>query len=158
MTETNNSHERWRQSLYREFLGGEITRHYQLMVQRRAYRAFAHLLRQPLEQPLRGAYELLRPYYDPDLGGEQVLTMSRALELAGHGASGIINVLPFSCLAGLVVAGMAPTLREAMGGIPWLDISYDGQETTNTTTRLEAFMHQVSQFERGRHGIPTVAQ
>jgi len=154
MTETNNAQRRWRQGLMREFLGAELSRRYQVMALRRAYRPFARLLRHPLEQPLRRVYELLRPYYDPDLGGEQVLTMSRALELAGHGASGVINVLPFSCMAGIVAAGMGPTLREAMGGIPWLDISYDGQESTNVTTRLEAFMHQVVQFERRRGFTP----
>ena len=154
MTETNNAHRRWRQSLYADFLGAEISRRYQVMVLRRAYRPFARLLTHPLERPLREVYELVRPYYDPDLGGEAVLTMSRALELAGHVASGIINVLPFSCMAGLVAAGMAPTLRATMDGIPWLDINYDGQESTNITTRLEAFMHQVVQFQRSRRRVP----
>jgi predicted nucleotide-binding protein (sugar kinase/HSP70/actin superfamily) len=158
MTETNNSYRWWRQSLFRDFLGAELSRRYQVMVLRRAYRPFARLLTHPLERPLRRVYELLRPYYDPALGGESVLTMARALELAGHGASGIINVLPFSCMAGLIAAGMAPTLRAAMHGMPWLDISYDGQESTNITTRLEAFMHQVVQFRRNRRrGAAAVA-
>ena len=43
---------------------------------------------------------------------------------------------------------MAPVLREHMDGVPWLDISFDGQGETNVNTRLEAFMHQSLQFHR----------
>jgi predicted nucleotide-binding protein (sugar kinase/HSP70/actin superfamily) len=154
MTETNNVHEQWNQNLYLDLLGAELSRRYQIMVLRRAYRPFARLLTHPLEAPLSRVYELLRPHYDPALGGEAVLAMSRAIELAGYGASGIINVMPFSCVAGLMAAGMAPTLRAALDGIPWLDISYGGQESTNIGTRLEAFMHQVVQFQRRRRPAP----
>jgi predicted nucleotide-binding protein (sugar kinase/HSP70/actin superfamily) len=121
---------------------------YQHKVERQFARPLKGVLRHPLEGPVADAMELLRPHYDPVLGTEAILTMCRALELGGHGLSGIINVLPFSCMPGTVVATMAPRLRKAMGGIPWLDIAYDGQEETNVMTRLEAFMHQAFQFRQ----------
>jgi predicted nucleotide-binding protein (sugar kinase/HSP70/actin superfamily) len=74
--------------------------------------------------------------------------MSRALATHCHGVAGVINVLPFSCMPGTVVAAMAPVLRKSMDGVPWLDISFDGQGATNVNTRLEAFMHQSLQFHR----------
>jgi hypothetical protein len=123
---------------------------YQRGQEARLRRPLEGLLTHPPEASPREAMTLLRPLFDPALGTEAVLTMSRALDVARHGVSGIVNILPFSCMPGTVVSGMAPKLREAMGGLPWLDLTYDGQEATNIRTRLEAFMHQVFQFDRRR--------
>jgi hypothetical protein len=38
--------------------------------------------------------------------------------------------------------------REDHNDIPFLNMAYDGQEETNTLTRLEAFMHQARQYRR----------
>ena len=32
--------------------------------------------------------------------------------------------------------------------VPVINVAYDGQGESNTTTRLEAFMHQVSEYNR----------
>ena len=86
----------------------------------------------------------------PLLGTEAVLTMGCAIHMAREGISGILHVMPFSCMPGIIVTGIAPRLRQELGGIPWLDLTYDGQEKTNVKTRLEAFMHQVFQQQRRR--------
>ncbi|HZD05927.1 MAG TPA: hypothetical protein VE173_13535, partial [Longimicrobiales bacterium] len=70
------------------------------------------------------------------------------LDVCRHGVSGVIDVLPFSCMPGMIVMAMAGRLRERMDGIPWLDVAFDGQRETNLHTRLEAFMHQALQFHR----------
>ena len=62
------------------------------------------------------------------------------------GLSGIVNVMPFSCMAGIITAGMAPRIRADLGGVPWLDVIYDAQGGTNVNTRLEAFMYQATQY------------
>jgi predicted nucleotide-binding protein (sugar kinase/HSP70/actin superfamily) len=84
--------------------------------------------------------------------------MERAIESVRQGASGILNVLPFSCMPGIIASAMGPRLRQDLDWIPWLDLSFDGQETTNIRTRLEAFMHQVFQYQRqtrpARHRDP----
>ena len=68
--------------------------------------------------------------------------------LGNHGLSGIVNIMPFSCMPGLITAGMAPRLRADLDGIPWLDIACDAQHATNIQTRLEAFLYQARQFQR----------
>ena len=90
----------------------------------------------------------IRPYYEPVLGTEAVLSMGKAIDLARHGLSGILNVMPFSCMPGIIVAGMAPRIRADLNSIPWLDVIYDAQAGTNLNTRLEAFMYQAVQFRR----------
>lgn len=115
----------------------------------------AHVLTEPCEPPVARCAAKLRPYYDPALEGEAIPTLERAIESANRGASGILNVLPFSCMPGIIASAMAPRLRRDLGWIPWLDLSFDGQETTNIRTRLEAFMHQVFQFQRQRGTGPS---
>jgi hypothetical protein len=49
---------------------------------------------------------------------------------------------------GLIVTGLAETIRDDHGHLPWLDVTYDAQGGTNLQTRLEAFMFQARQFQR----------
>ncbi len=132
-----------------DYLGAALTDLYQHRIEARLTKAVRGALRHPAEATVGEAMRLLRPWYEPALGTEAVLTMGRALDVARHDLAGLVNVLPFSCMPGTVVAAMAPTLREARDGIPWLDVVFDGQEETNLHTRLGAFMHQARQHHRG---------
>ncbi len=38
------------------------------------------------------------------------------------------------------------------GNIPLLSIACEGQQDTQTVTRLEAFMHQAGAYQKGRKG------
>jgi predicted nucleotide-binding protein (sugar kinase/HSP70/actin superfamily) len=133
---------------YQDYLGALLSDLYQHRIEARLTRASRDALRHPPEAPVAEAMRLLRPCYEPDLGTEAVLTMGRALDVARHGLAGIVNVLPFSCMPGTVVAAMAPALRKAQNDIPWLDVVFDGQAETNLRTRLGAFMHQALQHHR----------
>lgn len=137
---------------YRDALGAVLTDLYQCRIEARLTRAVRGALRHPPEASVGEAMRLLRPWYEPTLGTEGALTMGRALDVARHGLGGIINVLPFSCMPGTVVASMSPTLRRAADDIPWLDVVFDGQEETNLQTRLGAFMHQALQHHRKAAG------
>lgn len=139
---------------YRDYLGGVVSDVYQRSVERRSVKAIGRALRHPPESPVSEAVRGLRFCYDPALGTEAVLTMGRILDLAHHGLDGVMNVLPFSCMPGMIVTAMGPKLRERMNGLPWLDVAYDGQKSTNLNTRLEAFMHQARQFQRRMRTAP----
>ncbi len=129
---------------------------YQRGTEHRLRGTVAHLLRQPPDATMRELFTLVRPYFDPLLGMETTLTLAKSIDLARNGASGVVNVMPFSCMPGIVVAGMAPRIRADHGNLPWLDVIYDGQHLTNIRTRLEAFVHQVGQFAR-THAASTVS-
>jgi predicted nucleotide-binding protein (sugar kinase/HSP70/actin superfamily) len=131
---------------YKDWLDAFVVGFYQRHIEHKLRRAVAARLRHPEEAPMPEIMKALTPFYDPALGTEGVVTMGRAINYARSGVSGILNVLPFSCMPGIIAGAMAPRLREPFGGIPWLDLSYDGQEETNIRTRLEAFMHQAFQF------------
>jgi predicted nucleotide-binding protein (sugar kinase/HSP70/actin superfamily) len=133
---------------WRSLLVGALTGLWQWRTERRLARVVEHALRRPDESSSGFVVRAVRPFYDATLGTEAVLSMGRAVDYGRAGAHGIINVLPFSCMPGLIVGGMASRIRRDLEQIPWLDIPYDAQKETNIRTRLEAFMYQVHQFRR----------
>ena len=70
------------------------------------------------------------------------MSLGKAIDYINKGASGIVNIMPFTCMPGTVVAALAKRLKEDQRGIPWLDLSIDGNEGVNLDTRLEAFVYQ----------------
>jgi len=82
------------------------------------------------------------PYISETFEGEAVLSVGKAVEFAERGLAGIVNLMPFTCMPGTIVSALSKKVREDYGGIPWLNLDYDGVEETNSQTRLEAFMYQ----------------
>jgi len=89
-----------------------------------------------------------KPYLDDSFEGEAVLSVGKCGDYLKKGASGLINVMPFTCMPGTIVGAVMKRYREDHNDIPFLNMAYDGQEETNTLTRLEAFMHQARQYQR----------
>ncbi len=139
-----------RLGMYFDFSIISLTDLYQQHEERKLVKPVEHLLKHPHEAPMPQLMAGLRPYYDPALSTEAVLSMGKAINLAQSGVCGILNVMPFSCMPGIITAGMAPRLRADLDDLPWLDISYDAQGGTNLNTRLEAFMYQAVHFQRRR--------
>jgi predicted nucleotide-binding protein (sugar kinase/HSP70/actin superfamily) len=131
---------------WRALLEGTLTGAWQSLAEWRLARVVEPVLRRPDEAGSGFVVRSISSFYDGVLGTEAVLTMGRAMDYGRMGAHGVINVLPFSCMPGLIVGGLAPRMRRDLQQIPWLDIPYDAQKETNIRTRLEAFMFQVHQF------------
>jgi predicted nucleotide-binding protein (sugar kinase/HSP70/actin superfamily) len=86
------------------------------------------------------------PYMDATFEGEAVLSIGKAIDYAGKGCSGIINLLPFSCMPGTVVSALSKKVREDNENIPWLNVDIDGMDENNGRSRLEAFIFQARQY------------
>jgi predicted nucleotide-binding protein (sugar kinase/HSP70/actin superfamily) len=82
------------------------------------------------------------PYLHYTYKGEAVLSIGKAIDFINKGASGIINIMPFTCMPGTVVSALGKRVKEKYHDFPWLDLAIDGNEGVNLETRLEAFMHQ----------------
>ncbi len=117
----------------------------------RLLRPVRHLLTYAHEAPIGELMDNVRPYYHPALGTEAALSVGKAIDFAQHGLCGVLNILPFTCMPGIIVTGLAEAVRVDHGRIPWLDVIYDAQGGTNIQTRLEAFMHQARQFRARVH-------
>jgi predicted nucleotide-binding protein (sugar kinase/HSP70/actin superfamily) len=93
--------------------------------------------------------ELAEPYLHHSFEGEAILTIGKTIEYYHDGFSGVINVMPFTCMPSTIVSGISPNISAQCGGMPILNLSFDGQEDSTLTTRLEAFIEQARQrFDR----------
>jgi predicted nucleotide-binding protein (sugar kinase/HSP70/actin superfamily) len=54
--------------------------------------------------------------------------VGKAAYLAKHGADGIIDISPFTCMNGIVTEAVYPKLSKAYGGIPIRNFYFDGTQ------------------------------
>ncbi|MDR2354058.1 MAG: acyl-CoA dehydratase activase [Deltaproteobacteria bacterium] len=104
---------------------------------------FPHKLVDP---PVGEVIELGEHFLHRAFQGEAILSLGKAYEFYFHGASGVVNIMPFTCMPGMVVGGLSANFREKAGHMPLLSLAFDGQSQTNTQARLEAFMFQARSF------------
>ncbi|MGA3212806.1 MAG: hypothetical protein ABSD20_15980 [Terriglobales bacterium] len=73
--------------------------------------------------------ELAEPYL-PNYGalGEMVLSTGKVAYLAKHGADGVIDISPFTCMNGIVSEAIYPKLSADHGGIPIRNFYFDGTQ------------------------------
>lgn len=132
---------------YADFIRIYITDMIQRYKEHRFERVFLGTMRQKGEPTLESIIERARPYIHESFEGEAILSVGKSIDFIENGASGIINVMPLTCMPGTIANAVLKRVREDNKGIPFLNISYEGQEQTNNETRLEAFMHQAYQFK-----------
>jgi len=104
---------------------------------------FGNNLRYLWEPPTRKLLQKAAAYVDPRFRGESVLSVGKGMDYVERRAAGLVSIMPFTCMPGTIVSALLKRLKEDNDNIPYLNLSYDGQTETNTTTRLEAFMYQV---------------
>jgi predicted nucleotide-binding protein (sugar kinase/HSP70/actin superfamily) len=109
-------------------------------------KAFKGHLKNFGEPKTRSIFRNAKPYVDPSFEGETILSVGKTIDFAKRGASGIVNIMPFTCMPGTIVSTLLKRYQEENSNIPILNMAYDGQEQTNTLTRLEAFMFQAKEF------------
>jgi len=119
----------------------------QRMDERRLCRPFRKIVRQTVEPPTRLLLESASPYVHESLeGGETVLSIARTVEFYDQRASGVVNVMPFTCMPGTIAAAILRRVHEERDLFPILNVAYDGQDNATYQTRLEAFACQVRQY------------
>ncbi|MDR2405753.1 MAG: acyl-CoA dehydratase activase [Deltaproteobacteria bacterium] len=104
---------------------------------------FKDLERDP---PVSDVVRLGERFLDKSFQGEGILSLGKGLEFYERGTRGLVNIMPFTCMPGTVVGSLSTRFRELAGGMPLLNLAFDGQSQTNTQARLEAFMYQVENF------------
>jgi len=144
---------------WKNLMGILIREFYQHKDERKLAEAFYGSIEEPLEPPTEWILNLASPYVHDSFEGEAILTIGKTIDYALKGASGVVNVMPFTCMPGTITTAILKRYKELNGNFPVLNISYDGQEQGDVLTRLEAFMYQVRQYqerlkEKGLQGEP----
>ncbi len=82
------------------------------------------------EPDIHEVLDLARPYLPNDgVLGEMVLSIGKSAYLAKHGADGIIDISPFTCMNGIVSEAIYPKLSKDFGGIPIRNFYFDGTQS-----------------------------
>jgi predicted nucleotide-binding protein (sugar kinase/HSP70/actin superfamily) len=140
-----------RESLRERNYFGYFRTSFQEMIQRWDERSleetFHGALRNHREPTTKEILKEAKPYLDSSFEGEAILSIGKTSDFIKKGVDGIINVMPFTCMPGTIVNALLKRFREDNGNVPFLNMAYDGQEQTNTRTRLEAFMHQAKEHQ-----------
>ena len=127
-----------------------LTDYYQKRDEHRLEKIFREALRNFGEPKTQSLFKKAKPYLDSSFEGEAILSVGKTIDFAKRGVSGIVNIMPFTCMPGTIVSTLLKRYREENSNIPILNMAYDGQEQTNTLTRLEAFMYQAREFQGRR--------
>jgi predicted CoA-substrate-specific enzyme activase len=129
------------------FLHIVLTEYIQRKDEHRIERIFERYLRQGREPRIRYVLNQAMPYIDESFEGEAILSVGKSIDFIAKGACGIINAMPFTCMPGTVSSAILKLIQNKYD-VPVINVAYDGQGESNITTRLEAFMHQVSEYRR----------
>jgi predicted CoA-substrate-specific enzyme activase len=140
----------WRRKKYRQFVKLLLTDRVQQRLKKRLERTFKGSLPNWREPHIEKTLRLAAPFIHRSLEGEAILSVGKTIEFVEQGASGVVNVMPFTCMPGTIVHSILKRYREQHYNIPFLNMAYDGQEQTNSRTRLEAFMFQVAQYSEAK--------
>jgi predicted CoA-substrate-specific enzyme activase len=102
------------------------------------------------EGPVEHVIELAQPYLHHSFEGEAILSVGKTIEYYHQGFGGVVNAMPFSCMPSTVVSTQTMRISADCADMPILNLSFDGQEDSTLTTRLEAFVEQVRQRQPSR--------
>jgi predicted nucleotide-binding protein (sugar kinase/HSP70/actin superfamily) len=133
---------------WRDLLKAHISGWVQVLDERRLLSGFNGSLRSLHEPSIEETLRTARPYIHPSFEGEAVLSVGKAIDYINRGVSGIVNVMPFTCMPGTIATAVLKRVREEHDNIPLLNIAYEGQRDSQTLTRLEAFMHQARSYQQ----------
>jgi predicted CoA-substrate-specific enzyme activase len=102
--------------------------------------------------------ELAKDYVHRSFEGEAVMTVGKAIDFINKGLSGVVAVMPFTCMPGTISNALLKRVREDFGEFPFLNMVYDGVEQATSQTRIEAFMHQAKQYAKKSSRAPVGAK
>jgi len=136
---------------WKELLKAYLTAWVQHKDEQRFLSSFNGSLRSLREPSIGQTLHTALPYIHHSFEGEAVLSVGKAIDYINRGVSGILNVMPFTCMPGTIATAVLKRVREDHNNIPLLNIAYEGQGDSQTLTRLEAFMHQARAYNsRGK--------
>jgi predicted CoA-substrate-specific enzyme activase len=85
-------------------------------------------------------------YIHRDYDGDPPLSLGTTSILSENYISGVVNILPFTCMPGTLNTSVSDLFRRDHDHLPWENFAYDGQEDSSLDSRLQAFMHQAREF------------
>ncbi len=131
---------------YKGIIKSKINMYVQNASSHKLYKAAGNMVDADKEVSVDEMLTRCAPYVHKDYDGDPAVCFGVASSLSRKGVSGIIHILPFTCMPGTLITSVSPKFRKDHNNIPWENIAYDGQDDTAIETRLQAFMHQAKEY------------
>lgn len=131
---------------YKGLMKSKIQAYAQKMVSKKLQQSLFGMYDRERDIELHEMLESCGPYIHKHYDGDPALNLGTSVALSKTGISGIVNILPFTCMPGTVVTAVSDQFKRDHDNIPYISIAYDGQEDTAIDMRLQAFMHQAKEF------------
>jgi len=133
-----------RRGRLRDFFTNAVQDYFQHKIEKTLAEPLEKRFGELTEGPMEHVIELAKPYLHHSFEGEAILSIGKTIEYHHQGFGGVVNVMPFSCMPSTVVSTQTMRISADCGDMPILNLSFDGQEDSTLTTRLEAFVEQVA--------------
>ena len=144
-----------RRKQIRALMNNFVQNYFQQKIERRLAEPLEERFGKLAEEPIENVIKLAQPYIHPSFEGEAILSVGKMVEFYHQGIGGVVNVMPFSCMPSTIVSSQTRRISADCGDMPILNLSFDGQADAALTTRLEAFVEQVSRHQKS---LVTVSQ
>jgi len=140
----------WRDSKWRGDLKGLFKSKIQEFAQHISANSLTKNVRELLmmkdEVEVKDMLKRCEPYIHRDYDGDPPIALGSASALVEQKISGVVHIMPFTCMPGTLICSVSNDFRKDHNNIPWENFAYDGQEDAAIDTRLQAFMHQVEEY------------
>ncbi len=147
---TYSTYRYWRDSVWNRNLKGLIKSKIQWIYQHSIEKGFVDLVKDDIDifrdTELKECLELCSPYIDKSYDGQPAILLGSHAGQVKTGISGIVNIMPFTCMPETFTTAVTPIFRKDFNNIPWINIAYDGQEDTSIDTKLQAMMYQAKKY------------
>jgi predicted CoA-substrate-specific enzyme activase len=142
----------WRDSLWKGDVAGLLKSKLQKLFQEKIEHKICETVKGVAELerdiPVKDILSLCHPYIHKDYDGEPVMVLGASAGLVKTGISGIVNLMPFTCMPGTLITAVSNSFRQDHDNIPWVNVAYDGQDDTGIETKLQAFMYQAKEYAK----------
>jgi predicted CoA-substrate-specific enzyme activase len=141
---------RWKGDI-KNLLKAKIQRYFQKSIEKKIVGSLHSIYELKREVEVEEMLENCGEFIHKDYDGDPPLAIGTAVILAEKQISGIVNILPFTCMPGTINCTVSQNLRKKHNGLPWENFAYDGHDNIGVDTRFEAFMHQVKEYYEKQH-------
>jgi predicted CoA-substrate-specific enzyme activase len=129
---------------YRRAIFTKLFNRYMVWRHNRIYNIF----NLPSEAHVTRLLDYARNILHPSFEGEAILSVGKTIDFVKEHFSGVVNVMPFTCMPGNIVTTLYKSIKDRYPDFPLFILSLDGLEHAVDSMRLETFVSQARSYEQ----------
>ncbi len=127
---------------YRRAIFTKVFNRYMTWRHNKIYKIFELSSEAKITKLLNYAERILHQSFE----GEAILSIGKTIEFVKEDISGVINVMPFTCMPGNIVTTLYKAIKDEYPNFPLFVLSLDGLDHAVDSMRLETFVSQAKNY------------